>query len=124
MKLRLEIVIGRGTAENLEHDGPQVRIGRDPEGELVFSGEASAAVSWHHAEIELLPAHASITDCDSTNGTYVNDRRISIRTPLHVGDMIQLGATGPLVKVVALERSIKPAAATVTERPAGALSAT
>ncbi len=108
MKLILEIVIGRGTTDRLEHDGPTVRIGRDPESEVPFSGEAAAAVSWHHAEIELGIATASIVDCGSTNGTLVNDRKISIRTPLHVGDTIQLGATGPMLKVAGLERSAKP----------------
>lgn len=118
MKLRLEILIGRGTADKLEHEGPLVRLGRDPDSDLPFSGEAAGAVSWRHAEIELTPpAQATITDCGSTNGTLVNDRRISIRTPLHVGDLVQLGATGPLLKVVALERSAKqekPATATPT----------
>ncbi len=107
MKLRLEFIVGQGSAERLEHEGPRVRIGRDPQGDLVFSGPAGLGISSRHAEIELGPTHATIIDCGSTNGTFVNDRRISIPTPLHVGNLIQFGPRGPMLRVVALQRPAK-----------------
>lgn len=106
MKLRLEIITQDGTSQRFEHDGPRIRLGRDPEAELALAGNAAHAVSWQHAEIELEALDAFIRDCKSTNGTIVNERRISERTALHVGDVIQLGAGGPVLKVVEMDRSV------------------
>jgi hypothetical protein len=48
-------------------------------------------VSKHHARIAF-DARAWIEDLDSTNGTFVNGRRITGSAPLRRGDRIALGA--------------------------------
>src|SRR5437870_41915 len=111
MNIRLQIASSSGTSFAFEHAGPSVRLGRDPDGELALEGEASQSVSWNHAHIELTPAGAFLTDLNSTNGTLLNDRRISGRTPFRLGDQIQLGHTGPMLKVVELDLSPAPARA-------------
>jgi ABC transport system ATP-binding/permease protein len=62
-------------------------IGRAPECDLALD---SPLVSRHHARLERSgPAHLLI-DLSSTNGTYVNSRRID-RVELQAGDVVQIG---------------------------------
>jgi hypothetical protein len=105
MKIRLQITASPGTSFSFEHTGPSLRLGRDPEGELALAGETNQSVSWNHARIELTPSGAFLTDLNSTNGTFLNDKRIIARTAFQLGDQIQLGYTGPVLKVVELELS-------------------
>ncbi len=108
MKIHLHILFRPGEALTFEHRGPMVRIGRDPRGELVLEGEMSQLVSWNHAQIELRTTGARLSDLGSTNGTFVNDRRIAEWASVKVGDQIQLGHTGPTLKVIELDLSVKP----------------
>src|SRR5437773_12164255 len=117
MKIRLQITQSPGDSFTVEHAGPSLRLGRDPESELALGGETSQNVSWNHARIELTPAGAFLTDLNSTNGTFLNDKRISGRTPFKLGDQIQLGHTGPMLKVVDLE--LAPAEAASVLPPVG-----
>jgi predicted component of type VI protein secretion system len=50
-------------------------------------------VSRHHAAIRDSGGSLAIEDLGSTNGTYVNDARISAVTVLHDGDTVRLGNT-------------------------------
>ncbi len=105
MKIRLQILTAPGETCLFEHCGPTVRIGRDPQGELVFQGKMSQAVSWNHAKVELRSSGAFVQDLGSSNGTFVNDRRIAEPVALQVRDQIQLGHTGPTLKVLELDLS-------------------
>jgi pSer/pThr/pTyr-binding forkhead associated (FHA) protein len=121
MKIRLQVTASAGAPFALEHQGPSLRVGRDPEAELTLQGEASQSVSWHHARIELKPQAATLTDLKSTNGTLLNDKRIDGPVPLRLGDRIQLGFTGPTLKVVELDLAVPAVplrAATRKEAPA------
>lgn len=66
----------------------QVFIGREPEN-LVFVAEPS--VSRRHAAVHQNGVILEIEDLKSSNGTFVNDVRVTARTPLRDGDMIRLG---------------------------------
>jgi hypothetical protein len=105
MRLRLRITDPKGSTFDFEHKGSNVRIGRDPEGELVLRGEASQTVSWNHARVDLTPQGAHLTDLGSTNGTLLNDQRVAERVSLRVGDEIRMGQTGAVLKVVELDLS-------------------
>lgn len=62
-------------------------IGRDPECDLTLD---SPLVSRRHARLERTgPTHV-LNDLGSTNGTYVNSRRIDRQT-LRAGDIVQIG---------------------------------
>lgn len=66
----------------------RVLIGRDTGNDIVLYGEF---ISRHHAQIMLDPDGAFwVMDLKSTNGVYVNRRRIQ-RRRLYDGDLIQLG---------------------------------
>jgi EAL domain-containing protein (putative c-di-GMP-specific phosphodiesterase class I) len=52
-----------------------------------------STVSSHHAEIAGIEASPQVTDLDSTNGTFVNGKRICGTHPLQDGDLLQFGST-------------------------------
>lgn len=71
----------------LDPNDPQITIGRDG-AEVVLD---NPQVSRQHAVIETSGAQRTLRDVGSTNGTFVNGRRITQHT-LRPGDVIQIGA--------------------------------
>ncbi len=68
--------------------GPDpVLIGRDPQNDLVLDDRR---VSRKHAEVRLRLGRYTLYDLQSTNGTYVNGRRVAERV-LDDGDQISVG---------------------------------
>ncbi|MEV4842848.1 FHA domain-containing protein [Micromonospora matsumotoense] len=68
---------------------PQV-IGRAPTADIPV---ADAHLSRRHAEVRLTEDGVVLVDLGSTNGTWLNDRRITDAEPLTDGDVIRLGRT-------------------------------
>ena len=70
-----------------------LKIGRAPDNTLVISDPQSSS---HHAEIA--PDYSGngyqVTDQNSTNGTYINEQRLTpnMPRPLNPGDVIRIGA--------------------------------
>ena len=93
-----------------------VRIGRDPEFELVITGDGAAVVSGSHAVLEHDGATWALTDLGSRNGTWLNGTRLAanVRTTLAAGAVLQLGESGPQFRVVAT--APRNVAATMIER--------
>jgi EAL domain-containing protein (putative c-di-GMP-specific phosphodiesterase class I) len=60
-------------------------VGRLPEAALCIP---AANISKQHAEIELEAGRLFVRDLGSTNGTFVNRRRVAGREPLHDGDLL------------------------------------
>jgi pSer/pThr/pTyr-binding forkhead associated (FHA) protein len=74
----------------LDIPGPVCEIGRDPGASLRLEEDS---VSKHHARLTRSEGEGyEIEDLDSSNGTFVNGRRIHGRTALRPGDLIRLGA--------------------------------
>jgi hypothetical protein len=65
------------------------RIGRSDESDIVLN---DPSVSRTHAIVEIVAGRATLRDLDSTNGTFVNGRRISAEA-LRDGDELQFGNT-------------------------------
>jgi serine/threonine-protein kinase len=112
MKLRLQTLGSPSPSAAFETRGPVVHLGRDPGCEMAFAdSDGNRAVSWKHARIELSPGGAYLTDLGSSNGTFVNDVRLSRPTPLKARDVIRLGLSGPELRVVEVELSeVRPPA--------------
>lgn len=108
MKLRLQVELGPESSFPFEYQGTTVNVGRDPEGELHFDGTHAQAVSWNHARIELTSRGAFLNDLGSTNGTLLNDKRVAVRTAVRAGDRIQLGFTGPILRVLEVDLRAAP----------------
>ncbi len=78
-----------------ELDKPEIRVGRKADNDIRID---EISVSGQHALIECVPnAYLEgtmdyyITDSDSTNGTFVNDIRISERQRLNSHDLVRIG---------------------------------
>ena len=67
--------------------GRRTSVGRTPDNDLQID---SRSVSRHHAVILVGPVHSIIEDLNSTNGVYVNGRRIT-RNTLKDGDTVVFG---------------------------------
>ena len=52
-----------------------------------------AYVSQVHARLSSSNGAWTIEDLGSTNGTYLNDRRVATAVPVHAGDVIRVGKT-------------------------------
>lgn len=54
---------------------------------------AHGTTSTRHAQVTCTDGRIAVTDMKSTNGTYVNGRRIdpNVPTPLHDGDKVRFG---------------------------------
>jgi hypothetical protein len=69
--------------------GPHLDIGRGPASDLVLD---DAFVSGRHASVDYDQQGLVLSDLDSTNGTYVNEKRIKDPTRLRRGDVVQIGS--------------------------------
>lgn len=76
------------TAEVALLDGENI-IGREGEGVILVK---SSTVSRKHARIAIDASGAVVEDLGSKNGTYVNDRRIAVPTPVVDGDQVRIGS--------------------------------
>ena len=99
--VRFQLIVRRGPQPNQSYEITQelTTLGRDITNDIVINDRET---SRHH--LRLLRSGDSITleDLGSTNGTFVNGKRVSGVTPLQNGDMIGLGET------VTLGLDIKP----------------
>src|SRR5262249_58047184 len=78
--VRRSMIIGRSSPSNV----PDIDLTNlDPD----------RTVSRRHARLELRGSRATVEDFASTNGTYVNDKRmpVGVRWRLRVGDRLRLG---------------------------------
>ncbi len=64
-----------------------IRIGRLPDNHIIID---NPAVSKHHALIEIKGGSTLLTDLNSTNGTFLNDKKIQ-KTELSNGDIMIIG---------------------------------
>jgi hypothetical protein len=84
------------SSRTLTFDGRPLTIGRAPDNGLVLrDGRASR----HHARIDGRRGTLVLTDLGSTNGSFVNDRRVE-SIALGEGDRIRIGLTGLLVESI------------------------
>ncbi len=96
---------------------PEVRLGRDPSCDVVFSSDKFPMVGRQHAVLLSVGGAWSVEDLQSTNGTFVNQVRIQ-RQQLVPGDTLRLGSDGPEVRVQFVDESYPQ-----TVRPAGLAAA-
>jgi pSer/pThr/pTyr-binding forkhead associated (FHA) protein len=100
-----------------EFDRELVRAGRDPDLELPVSGDAARVVSAHHAQFAFKNNAWLIEDLGSSNGTYLDEKRMSPGSPqaLAVGHVVGFGEGGPRFVVDAVQKKMAPK--TVIEIP-------
>ncbi len=101
-QMTLVIIDGGGAERELSVTSLAV-IGRDPSVELVI---VDADVSARHASLTPLEAGFAIEDLGSTNGTFVNGRRLAAAQEIRAGDRIQLGGTVLEVRADAVQAAL------------------
>jgi pSer/pThr/pTyr-binding forkhead associated (FHA) protein len=85
------LLVKNGLRAGREYEvGSIVRIGRHPYNEVSVS---DGAVSRYHCWITATGQGFFIEDLASSNGTWVNERQVTSRTPLKTGDVIRVGVT-------------------------------
>lgn len=91
-----------------------LRIGRGADCDIRFDPGRDRTVSTHHAEIRFEGDGYVLLDTRSSNGTFLNGRRI-LHEPLNPGDVIALGGMeGPQVRFELVEEYAQPAAPVIT----------
>src|SRR5262245_54215732 len=88
MKVSLVVSRGKRKGSVIPIPGPQFVIGRHKECHLRANG---STISQHHCAILLRQGKVFIHDFDSTNGTYVNQKRVHEEQELAPGDLLELG---------------------------------
>jgi ABC transport system ATP-binding/permease protein len=82
-----------------------VKVGRDPlDSHVLFDQTQWPMVSRRHAEFQLHNSRCLLVDKDSKFGTFVNGQRITQPAEIRVGALIQFGASGPTMRVIAIEQ--------------------
>jgi serine phosphatase RsbU (regulator of sigma subunit) len=85
----LVMLEGADPGRRLEITATPVTIGRDAQQTLVF---ADAELSRRHARISLVADEAIVEDLGSTNGTFIEGKRIAGRAVLGQGQVLRLGS--------------------------------
>ena len=99
MPIELRILTGARGGYRERFEKPIIALGRHLQCDLRFDPNADLDVSARHAEIIAEGNTYHLRDCGSTNGTFLDGRRITGDEPLAEGDVIWLGAEGPQVEV-------------------------
>src|SRR2546423_3448819 len=106
--MQLTIKSGAGAGRTVQVEGTEFTIGREAGVDLVL---ADGKASRRHAALRVLPdGRATLYDLGSSNGTFVNGRRIQ-STLLQGGEQIQIGDT------VLLADGAAPAQPAATPQP-------
>lgn len=86
------LVITSGAKAGLEIDltDQPLTIGRSRENGLVIRDDYT---STHHAKLLLWDDGWVIQDLDSTNGTFLDDERVTVPTPVPLGATVRIGTT-------------------------------
>jgi pSer/pThr/pTyr-binding forkhead associated (FHA) protein len=120
MEIKLIVAGGKQTGKEIPVAGHKFLIGRSEECQL---RPQHTEVSRKHCVIVVEEGAATIEDCGSTNGTFVNDQRISGRRELKDGDRIRVGVLGLVVRLtVAAVSEKKPKVHTIQEAAARTLT--
>ncbi len=85
----LVVLAGMEIARKYDLDQVEVIIGRSPKADIQVDQES---VSRSHARLMVESDRVTIRDMESTNGTWVNDRRVEEHT-LRDGDLVKIGRT-------------------------------
>jgi pSer/pThr/pTyr-binding forkhead associated (FHA) protein len=88
MEVKLTVSSGKNKGKEIPLSGQQFLIGR---GEGCHLRPASERISRKHCVIIVSEGRVSVRDLKSTNGTIVNNERISAETELKNGDKINVG---------------------------------
>ncbi len=113
--IRIVQEFGAHAGRQLPFEKERVRIGRAPDGDVVFDANVDLDASGRHCELLFVDGSWHVVDTGSRNGTFVNSVRVQ-RQQLKHNDVIECGRGGPRLRV---EIPAGAAAAPVVSAPLG-----
>ena len=101
MAIELRILSGARSGYSETFEKSVIAVGRHPMSDLKFDPTRDLDVSTRHGEIRLVEGRYTVYDANSTNGTFVNGRRIAPGgvCELKDNDVVMFGVQGPSVAV-------------------------
>jgi len=105
MRVSLVVATGKRKGHIVPIPGAQFVIGRHKECHLKANG---ATISQHHCAVLVRDGKVFIRDFDSTNGTYVNHKRVCGERELMQGDVLELGRLAFRVRIDAASEEPPP----------------
>src|SRR6266699_5030888 len=81
-------------SEIVEVDTKRFSIGRTPENDLVIE---DTSLSRRHAPIENFEGRFNLSDCGSSNGTFINGKSVTVLTELSDWDVLTFGGVGDIL---------------------------
>ncbi|MBI3184499.1 MAG: sigma 54-dependent Fis family transcriptional regulator [Myxococcales bacterium] len=104
-KCRLTVSAGPDTGKELVSDKERIRIGAHSSNDLVLAEDRTA--SRHHSEIQYTERGYLLIDLNSTNGTYLDGRRIE-RAYLSTGSQVRAGSSTLTFAPIDEEVTVEP----------------
>lgn len=97
MPIELKVLSGALAGESRQFDQSVLVVGRQSGCDLRFHPQKDLDVSGRHAEIHTIQNRYALHDLHSTNGTFLNGKRLDAGSTAEVkqGDRIRFGASGP-----------------------------
>jgi pSer/pThr/pTyr-binding forkhead associated (FHA) protein len=109
---KLLLKFNAAVIKEIPFDKPSLSVGRKADNDIVID---NPAISGHHCKISVQGGTHFVEDLDSTNGTFVNEKRIK-KSGLHHNDVVGLAKHA----LVFIEDNPQPeAAAAEQDKPAG-----
>jgi S1-C subfamily serine protease len=99
MPVEFRILSGARAGQIQRFEQAVIVVGRHQETDLRFDPKSDLDVSGKHAEIRGTEGKYELVDKGSTNGTFLNSKKITGTVPLKDGDTITFGAKGPQAEV-------------------------
>jgi S1-C subfamily serine protease len=120
MKAQFTFLTGTRAGQTVIFGQSHIDIGRHPQCALQFDPEKDLDVSSRHAIVAREGELYLLRDLGSTNGTFVNGRRLTGDHLLATRDVIRFGPNGPQLEFTAIGESRPgPAGAPPPPRPSG-----
>lgn len=102
MKAQFTFISGARAGQTDIFSQAHISIGRHPQSELRFDADQDLDVSSRHASVTLVGEFYVLRDLGSTNGTFVNGKKLTGDHMLASRDLIRFGPSGPQVEFTAI----------------------
>ena len=102
MKAQFTFISGARAGQTDVFSQAHLSIGRHPQSELRFDADQDLDVSSRHASVTLVGEFYILRDLGSTNGTFVNGKKLTGDHMLATRDVIRFGPSGPQVEFTAI----------------------
>lgn len=102
MKAKFTVLTGAKAGQTSIFSQAYICVGRHPQCELQFDPDKDLDVSSRHAAVSLDGMMYVLRDLGSTNGTFVNGKRLTTDHVLATKDVMRFGQAGPEVEFAAI----------------------